>query len=110
MKSKQKIVKTISLALIISTVFTLCGVVFLSVFSEKNIDASYDEKLFSLSKTSSYTEYYVDKRERAISLSEYDPKLLCSLSLGEAKKRYIPLSQISQNVVNAFVYKLLFYT
>ena len=93
MKSKQKIAKAVGFLLIISSIISMGFIAFTSVFANKNVDTDYDEMLFSLSKCGSYTEYYVDKNKSAVSLSTYDPELICSLSLGEAKKSYIHISE-----------------
>lgn len=103
MKTKQRIIKILGLLIIVSTVLSICAVIFLVSFSRKNVNANYDEKLFDLAKAESYTEYYSNGRELGAKENKYDPQPLCSLSLGGLKKRWVPIEAISDNVKEAFI-------
>ncbi len=79
------------------------SVVYISAFARKNVDAVNDERLFSLAKGTSYTEYYVDASGRAVTKEEYVPKLKESIALGEVRKEWVALNDVDKRLIDAFI-------
>ena len=104
MKNKRgKIIVFTCFSLLTVSALVLASVIFVISYSNNNIDSENDERLFSLTRGSSMTEYYVDSGRGAYTIEEYEPILRKSVALGETQKRWIELSGVPQDLVNGFL-------
>ncbi len=88
--------------LIFLSMSVLIGVVSIMAFAKKNVNEAYDEKLFELAKGGSFNEYFVDAGGASYDLESYEPVIEEKISLGENVKLWTPISEIGDNVKNAF--------
>jgi len=75
-KKKKTFITVICSILLFSSFLTLFAICFTSLFSKRNIDFDYDERLFDMAEIGSYTEYYVDSDHNARDIASYVPKPL----------------------------------
>ncbi len=100
---KRPLMVSVCAVLIIASVISLGGIGYIAFFSRKNIKSDYDEMLFDMAKVGSYTEYYVDEGDNAADLSEYQPRSLCNIALGDTRKRWIGLGDVNEKIISGFV-------
>lgn len=101
MKRRNKtLVILLCFALVAISFLILGAVIYLSVFSKKNVDVQNDERLFSAAKGESFTEYYVNGGNNAY---EYTPRLSKSIALGESKKKWTDIDEVTPRVIDAFI-------
>jgi len=104
MKKRYKfLIISVCVLLILISLFALGGVVYVNAFASKNVDSVNDERLFNLAKGETFTEYYTDASGKATTPESYVPVFKKSIALGEAKKKWVELENISPNVKNAFI-------
>lgn len=100
MKNKRKKITVWTSALILSvTVLSVFLFSFVFLFSHNNINAAYDEMLFSLEKGGSITEYYYNIGDG----DEYVPELYATSKSALERKIWFPLEEISPYLKNGFV-------
>lgn len=102
-KSYKVLIISICSVLLFTSIFVLGTVVYVSAFSNKNINVENDERLFNIAKSTSFTEYYITEGDSIGTLGEYTPRLKESIALGESRKRWVTLDEISTNVIDAFI-------
>ena len=102
-KSQKRIVVFTCISLLTISLIILTFTVFVAIYAKHNINFEGDERLFSLTKGSSVTEYYVDADYNAYTLDEYEPVLRESIALGETKKRWVELGKVPPDLINAFL-------
>lgn len=102
-KSQKRIVVFTCISLLTISFIILTFTVFVAIYAKHNINFEGDERLFSLTKGSSVTEYYVDADYNAYTLDEYEPVLRESIALGETKKRWVELGKVPPDLINAFL-------
>ena len=104
MKKRTKVF-IISLCIFIITVSVgaLIGIVCISAYTKKNVDLENDERLFALAKIGSYTEYYANAADGFSEKIEYIPEKLDDIALGEYKKQWIELDEISKFLQDGFI-------
>ena len=99
----RRLIAFVCISLILISLFALGSVLYVSAFAKENVDTEKDEMLFSLAKGETFTEYYIDSLGRADNIENYSPALKTSVALGEAKKKWIELENVSPNVKKAFI-------
>lgn len=101
MKKRYKVaVISACVLLLIISALVLFGTIYLSYFSDKNVSYEFDERLFLMSRGSTVTEYYGNV---SIPGEEYKFEKIESLILGEKKKLWVSLDEVSDYLVDGFI-------
>lgn len=103
MRKHGRLTVFICICLLTISFIILALTVFIIGYAGNNINSESDEQLFSLTRRSSVTEYYVDNDYNAYTLDEYEPRLNESIALGGTKKRWIELEEVPTNLINGFL-------
>lgn len=91
------------LTVILSSVSMLfVGIIAFLLIYSKTIDYSFDEALFSATKSSNVTKLYYDSENGALDLDSYVPKLYEEI-YGITRKEWVSYSEISESFKNAFI-------
>ncbi len=101
MKCAGKVLKIISLTIVV-VVFTLiiaCSGLF--IYARKNIDTDADEMLFKLAKQGNITEFYANGAP--LGSDYYIPVKIDSAAHVEAKKRWCSINEVSSYLKDGFV-------
>ena len=102
-KKKKTFITVICSILLFSSFLTLFAICFTSLFSKRNIDFDYDERLFDMAEIGSYTEYYVDSDHNARDIASYVPKPLCEIALGEKRKSWVSVNEVDPKLTEGFI-------
>ena len=104
MNKKRKRLLLIFTGVLIFFALLAAGVViYIAAFSRNNVNVQQDEKLFSLAKGGTVTEYYCDENYDAYDLTSYEPVLYKSVVLSQNRKMWVPIDEIDANLINAFI-------
>lgn len=95
----------IALIIIVAIVSIVLSVIFgLIFYTQRNIDFNIDEKLFLSAKSENVTKFYYDSSNNSgADLSSYVPREFESLSGADSRKKWTKLSEINENLINAFI-------
>lgn len=102
-KKRKRLIVFICISLLTVSFAILASTIFVIAYANRNINTEGDEILFSLTRGSSVTEYYVDADYNAVTVEEYTPVLKESIALGSTKKRWVELKKVPSDLINGFL-------